>query len=129
MHFRFCIQKVIKIHLTKPTYIGILIVMNGNDKKRNSTRQLLADALRNTHGDDSYWVRSAENAIESLSGYIKRKFSLISLSETEDIHLRMFVYGTTEICAYWAENNLKTPIEDMCDLILAAVPETLKKYF
>lgn len=89
----------------------------------------MLNALENTHGQDSYWVRSSENAIKVLEEYIKKHFSLDSLSEKEKMHLRMFVYAGTEAYAYWALNDMTIPLEEMADFIMEGMPETIKKYF
>ena len=89
----------------------------------------MLNALGNTYGQDSYWIRSSENAIEVLEEYIKKHFSLNSLPEKEGMHLRMFVYAVTEAYAYWALNDMSIPMEEMADVVIEAMPETIKKYF
>lgn len=93
-----------------------------------SHASFMLNALSNTHGGDSYRMRSSENAINVLEAYIKRKFSLKELPSKERMQLRMYVYGTTEICAHWASNGISTPVETMSDVIMSALPESLKKY-
>lgn len=89
----------------------------------------MLNALENTQGQDSYWVRSSEYAIAALEKYIREHFSIKSLSEKERMHLRMFVYANTEAYAYWALNDMIIPLEKMADYIIEGMPETLKKYF
>lgn len=89
----------------------------------------MLNALENTHGQDSYWLRASENAIEVSEEYIKEHFSPDSLPEKEKLHLRMYVYAVTEACAYWASNDMSIPLEEMADYVIEAMPETIRKYF
>ena len=88
----------------------------------------MLNALTNTHGSDAYWLSSSENAIEALSSYIKKQYALKELPEMERLHLRMFAYSLTEICAYWALNGMKIPLDEMVDYIIGAMPASLQKY-
>ena len=88
----------------------------------------MLNALHNTHGADSYRVKSSENAINVIEAYIKRHFNIKDLSKTEKQHLRLYVYGVSSVCEYWAENSLIASPEEMSDIILSAVPVSLKKY-
>ncbi len=89
----------------------------------------MLNALNNTHGRDSYRVQASEIAINSTVEYIKHKFDLDKLSDEEIMHIRMYIYGTTEACFEWAKQGLPLSIEKMSDYILNAMPVTLKKYF
>ena len=88
----------------------------------------MLNALSNTHGGDSYRVMSSENAITVIEKYIKRKFSLKELSQKEKFHIRIYVYGITELCAHWAATGSSIPIEEMSDIIMEAAPDTIKNY-
>ncbi len=88
----------------------------------------MLNALHNTHGADSYRAKSSENAINVIEDFVIRRFGIKELSSIEKQHLRMYVYGITAICEYWAENGTITSPEEMSDIIMTAIPDTLKKY-
>ena len=88
----------------------------------------ILNALHNTHGADSYRIKSAEDAIDVIEEFIKRKFGKSKLSMTEKQHLRLYVYGVSAICENWAETGAAISLEDMSDIIMDAMPDSLKKY-
>ncbi len=89
----------------------------------------MANALTNTHGADSYYRKSGDGAFYLMKEYLKKKKGGKDLTLEEEIHLRMYVYSCIDIYAYWASCNGDIPIEKMADLVVDALPETIRGYF
>ena len=88
----------------------------------------LLNAIKNTHGQDSYSSRISENGFYVIAEYIKKKHNIKELSEHIKIHLRMYSYASTGIYAYWANQGLQIPIETMAEYLESALPDSLKSY-
>ena len=88
----------------------------------------LLNVLKNTSGSDSYYIASSEYGIQSLTDYIRNVYCVEELSEEEKIHLRMYLYGCTEICTNWVEQGMNIPAEHIADYLAEAIPSSLRPY-
>lgn len=91
-------------------------------------RAFFINAIANTHGQDSYAIRSSEHSYTALSEYIKEKHSVSVLPEEVDVYLRMFVCATNMVFFYWASTQNEVPPDTLARFFAAGMPEGLKPY-
>ena len=83
----------------------------------------------NTSGRESYYVQSSECGIRLFTRFIQTKYSKEELSPEEKAHLRIYLFGCTEICSYWTCHDMDLPMELIADFIVSSLPSSLRKYF
>ncbi len=88
----------------------------------------MVNALYNTHGNDSYLIKSSENAVEVLKGHISRKLGIDELPFSDMVALRMYVYGCIEVYAFFAISESCKDIDEMVDIVMEGMPMPLKRY-
>lgn len=91
-------------------------------------KDYMRNALNNTHGQDSYWRTSAENAYGVLSDFIIKHHGLSNIPEDIDFYLKIYCFAAPYIYSEWAFNMNNTPPEVFAEYVEGAMPEPLKKY-
>lgn len=91
-------------------------------------RDFMHNALLNTHGMDSYVIRSSLNAYESLKKYILKRFSLDELDEERDLLLKAYCFSCTFMYAEWAFSMKDVSEETFAGYVEDMMPEKLREY-
>lgn len=91
-------------------------------------REFFLNALANTHGPDSYGLRSGENSYRVLGDYICARCGLARLPEDVDIYLKMYVCATSMVLADWTANASALSPETLALYLAQGMPEGLKPY-
>lgn len=102
-----------------------LLLLNLQFLKDHSS--FMINAYTNTHGADSYRIKSSENSIQMFTEYMQEAASPEGLTEEHFMHIRMFVYACTEITFFWILKHPDTSAETMVEYLYDAIPASLLK--
>lgn len=91
-------------------------------------KDFMINAIKNTSGQDSYALMSADNAYKVFKEYLLKKRNIEELPEDINFYLKMYTCSNVMMYAYWVENMKDTSVEDFADLILEAMPKKLSQY-
>lgn len=91
-------------------------------------KNFMLNAIKNTSGQDSYALLSADNAYNIFRRYLLKKRNIEKLPADIDFYLKMYTCSNVMMYAYWVENMEETSVEEFADLILEGMPKKLSDY-
>ena len=91
-------------------------------------KNFMLNAIKNTSGQDSYALMSADNAYNIFRIYLLKKRNIEKLPADIDFYLKMYTCSNVMMYAYWVENMEETSVEEFADLILEGMPKKLSNY-
>ena len=91
--------------------------------------KFIMNAFRNTHGEDSYLLKSAEYLCESIEKDMTAKNNGNELPLEIRMLIKLYVGGIINVIALWVSGFEELTEDDMVSILADGVPEKLKEFY
>lgn len=91
--------------------------------------KLILNIMKNTHGNDSYYVGSSGYLVKKFKEHFKKKLGVEELDPKTVMLINTFIGGMVNIIGYWLDKEKSIDEKEMAEILDLAFPEYLRHLY